>query len=99
VNKKKWMAVLGGFLTAAPALAWAGSEVYSALKEAAKIPVLEERLNVIPAIEKRLDEQSKDVRELRRYTMEMLMIQHREFGDNRRADELKEELKKLKEVK
>jgi hypothetical protein len=78
--------MLAGVITALPALLWTGSEVYGALKEADKIPVIEERL----------DAQAKDIREMRKYMMELLMLQNRAMGNTHRERELIELLKEVR---
>lgn len=93
---RSWKQVLAGAAVALPSLLWAGDKVWGALREAEKIPILEVRMAGLDQADRRLE---AEVRQLRALILEMLMLQHREFGDNRRAQEIADELRKLKEVK
>lgn len=86
MTKRNLIAIGSGVLTALPAVAWAGGELWSALKAAERIPVIEQRLLA----------QEEQARETRAILLEMLMLQYEEAGGARRAQELRKELDRLK---
>lgn len=86
VTKRNLIAAASGILTALPAVGWAGAEVWGALKAADRIPVIEQRL----------EREEQESREIRTILLEMLMLQHKESGSLRRAQEVATELERLK---
>lgn len=86
LSRKSLISIGSGALTVLPVLAWAGNEVWSALKAAERIPI----------IEYRLERSERETREVREILLEMLALHTREAGRTRRAQELETELKQLR---